>query len=430
LQRALRLLRTPAVTALILTAAPGCQASIDAFGPSPDAARRLADAVFAGFAYRFYNVQRQPRFDRARRRMARGALTPSELYSDSSIWTRSSDRDSSRTLSIRAGYENASYYFAPAVDVPTPANVGDERSEIRLSWLRGADYEWTTSVEHAVGTAPPAALAQVITATLTAFEGRTGQAALAHARATFPATTRHLAQLFTVDSLATTEASGATTATLGIRLRPDSARARYYFLAGWVERYLIPSIYRIRVTDRSGATFADIAARDGRITVRLRSKDRQLVSLEGAPRPLPDTLVLHAEYTARYRIFRVGFSGLQGEFTLERSPTERAWQFRFKTEPAWHFPLATRHLIRKPLRRPFEGRGIEFRLGIEAGESGQTLSTRRTRLAVSESAIMRWLGGLGNAAFGSLSGRVEREQNLFLYELFAALRVDIGANRH
>jgi hypothetical protein len=429
LRRGIRLLRTPAATALILTAALGCQASIDAFGPSPDAARRLADAAFTGFAYRFYNVQRHPRFDVARRRMARAALTPSELYRDSSVWTRISDGDSSRSLAIRARYQNASYYFATAPDVPTPGSVGDERSLVRLTWLGGGDYEWNTSVEHAVGTAAPAAIARAITATLTAFEGRTGSAALTHARATFPAATRHLAQLFTVETLATTTGDGATAATLGIRLRPDSARDRYPFLAGWVERYLVPSIYRIRLTDRNNVAYTDIASRDGRITVRLRSRNHQLVALDGAPRPLPDTLVLHAEFSARYRIFRVGFSRLQGEFTLERSPTERAWQFRFRKEPAWHFPLFTRQLIRNPLRRPFEGRGVEFRLGVREGDAGQTLSIRQTRLVVNESAIMRWLGGLGNAAFGSLSGRVEREQNLFLYELFAALRDDIGAQR-
>jgi hypothetical protein len=40
---------------------------------------------------------------------------------------------------------------------------------------------------------------------------------------------------------------------------------------------------------------------------------------------------------------------------------------------------------------------------------------------------MRWLGNLGATAFGEFSGRTELEENLFLYEMFAALREDVAA---
>ena len=46
--------------------------------------------------------------------------------------------------------------------------------------------------------------------------------------------------------------------------------------------------------------------------------------------------------------------------------------------------------------------------------------------SVNESAIMRWLGGLGASAFGDFSGRTELEENLFLYETFDALRKDVN----
>lgn len=421
-----RYLLLPAAAAL-LTAAPACRPSIDAFGPTADAARRAADAALTGFAYRFYNVERDPAFHVARRRIARSALVPSRLFRDSTLWSVISDADSSRTLFVHAWYENERYRFVPQPRDSAATRVGDQRHVLRLNWLGGGDYEWNTAVEHAIGHATPGAIAAVILATFTAFEDRTGAEALADARAAFPQTTAHLARLFTIDSLHTVSSGdGSTSATLAFRFRPDGVRDRYPFLAAYIDRYIIPTIWRLRVTDRVGATYVDLSGSDGRIVARLRSRDHRLVSLDDAATPLPDSLVLHAEFSARWRMFRVGFSRLQGDFTIERGPNERAWMFRFRREPAWQIPLATRHLIRNPLRRPFEGKGIELRLGAR-NDGGQTLSTRHSRLVVNENAIMRWLGGLGASAFGAFAGRTELEQNVFLYEMTAALRKDIGS---
>ena len=83
---------------------------------------------------------------------------------------------------------------------------------------------------------------------------------------------------------------------------------------------------------------------------------------------------------------------------------------RFRREPKWDLPLATERLIRSPLRRPFEGRGSELRLAVRDDLGSQAMSVRQVRTAVRESAIMRWLGGLGATAFGdfrALGGRGE-----------------------
>lgn len=409
-----------------LTAGAACHPSIEAFGPTPDAARRAADAAFTAFAYRFYNVERDPRFHVARRRIARYALIPSPLFSDSTLWSIISDRDSSRALFVHARYANQRYRFVPLSSDSAATQVGDQRHVLSLRWLGGGDYEWNTAVEHAIGHATPGAIAAVILATLTAAEDRSGAVALAEARAVFPRTTAHLARMFTVDTLHTAHSrDGATEVTLGFGFRPEGVRERYPFLARYLDRYVVPSIWRLRVTDHAGATYLDLSGRDGRIVARLRSRDHRLVSLDEAASPLPDSLTLHSEFSAKWRMFRVGFSRLQGDFTIERHAGERAWMFRFRREPAWHFPLAMRHLIRNPLRRPFEDRGIELRLALRTSGS-QTLSTRHTRVVVNESAITRWLGGMGASAFGAFAGRTELEQNLFLYEMFAALRKDIG----
>lgn len=410
-----------------LTAGAACQASIDAFGHTPDAARRAADAAFAGFAYRFYNVQRDSAFESTRRLMGRHALIPGRLFRDTTLWSASSD--SARSFFVRSWYENETYHFARASQFPgLPNDVGDERHAIRLTWLGDDDYVWQTAVDHAVGFVTPAAVADAIVATLTAAEDRTSDEALADARRAFERTGNHMSLMFSLDSLRTASpGDGSTTVTLGVSFQPDRLRQIYPFLAGYVDRYIMPANYRVRLTGRPGTTYLDAIGGEGDLVIRLRSRDHRLISLEDPAVPIPDSLTLHAEGNTRYRLFRIGFHRLQGVFTIERGPNHRAWRFRFDREPEWDFPPFVARLIRGPLRRPFEGRGIEFMLGVRNDLGGQTLSVRTLRLAVRESAIMRWLGSLGASAFGEFSGRTEAEENHFLYALFAALRQDVAA---
>jgi hypothetical protein len=142
---------------------------------------------------------------------------------------------------------------------------------------------------------------------------------------------------------------------------------------------------------------------------------------------MPDSLRVRIDFSAKFKIFRVGFTNLVGDFTIERSEHQRGWMMRFRREPEWDFPLAADRLIRSPLRRPFEGRGSELRLAVRDDLGRQAMSVRQVRTAVKESAIMRWLGGLGDTAFGDFEGTSEAEENRFLAELFGALREDVAA---
>jgi hypothetical protein len=49
---------------------------------------------------------------------------------------------------------------------------------------------------------------------------------------------------------------------------------------------------------------------------------------------------------------------------------------------------------------------------------------RQSRLAVQESAILRFLNSLGTKAMDDFGGKVEREEDAFLRALFAAMRED------
>ena len=84
-------------------------------------------------------------------------------------------------------------------------------------------------------------------------------------------------------------------------------------------------------------------------------------------------------------------------------------------------------LIRTSLRHPFQGDGITIRVTVRDDAGPQSLLSREATLAVQESAIVRWLGGLGNSAMSDFAGRAEVEENRFVYEVLRALRADFVA---
>jgi hypothetical protein len=411
-------------TILLLTGA-GCKASIDALGSNPSTARHVADNAFAGFAYRFYNLRRDSSFARARTLMGRNALIPSRLYQDSTIWNVTSP-DSSRSLIVGGAFADNRYTFAGNSQAPPPRSLGDQRHVLHLKWLGQGDYQWTTSVDHAIGPVTPVAAGAAIMAAITAAEGRTPDESLGDARAMFPETARHLAQLFTVDSLRVVNDCCATTTVLSVSFHPERLRPKYSFFADYVAKYIVPAIYHVQLTNGAGMQFFDAVGKDGQMTIRLRSRGHQLVSLSGHPVPMPDSVKLLMDMSMKYRMFRVGFRNLEGDFIVVRTPQRRAWEMRFRKEPSWQFPLAVDKLIKVPLRKPYQGDGARLALGVRNDGGPHTVSERHARFAVSESAIMRWLGGLGASAFSEFGGRTELEENLFLYEMFEALRKDVN----
>lgn len=397
------------------------------WAPSPADARRDADNALAAFSLRFSNVQRDARFAAARTRMGRYALAPSTLYRDSSLWTIRDAPDSSQAIYLEATSEGTRYMFRSRTNASYPATLGGERHYMRLRKVTGSDYEWITIVDHGIGTAPAARVAAALGAAMTAFEGRTEPELRADLRRYLPATSRHMGQVFHLDSARTArQADGSTTLRAVVRWQPDSIRRTAPAFAAWIDKYIMPSDYHLQLVDAGGARYLDLDGRPGQMILSLRARDRKLVALDGPARPMPDSLRFLMDASAKFKIFRVGFRKLVGDFTIERSPGDRALQFRFRQEPEWRFPLATNNLVRTPLRRPFEGRGVEMRLSVRDDLGSQTMSLRHIRLVVAESAIMRWLGNLGATAFGDFEGQSELEENRFLAGFFEALRRDIA----
>ncbi|MEP7346329.1 MAG: hypothetical protein ABI877_13750 [Gemmatimonadaceae bacterium] len=420
---------TGSVLALTLFTS-GCHPVAVRLGANVEAAARNGDSLFTAFARRFTRVQRDAKFAHARPLMGKYALTPARLYEDTSIWIAANNGDSTRGLFLMGSSQSSGYLFQARSDVPYPTRVGDERHFMQLKRTGEDDYEWYTIVDHAIGPVRAREAGAAMRLAFTAFEGRTGDDARMDARTTFPRAALHLGQLIAIDSLVTVpNADGSTSARFVLRIRPDSVRQRYPNYAAYLDKYLVPSRFRLQLHDRNGGTFLDADGRDGRSVIRLRSRDGKLVTLDGLARPMPDSLQMRIDFSAKFKIFRVGYTNLVADFTLESSEHERAWMWRFRKEPDWHFPLAFDKLIKTPLRRPFEGRGAEFRLGIRDDLGAEAMSYRVARVAVRESTIMRWLGGLGATAFGDFANKTEIEENRFLAELFTALQQDVAALR-
>jgi hypothetical protein len=235
--------------------------------------------------------------------------------------------------------------------------------------------------------------------------------------------------LFVLDSIVTTtQPDGSTLVTMQLLLDANRLRASHPGIAKYVDKYVSTSKYRFRLTDKAGAEWFDANAQSGeRIVLRFRTHNGALQPIIGAARTMPDTLQINVDALAKIMVFTVGVSEMQGTFVQVRTPADRGWLMRFQKEPEWHLPLAARQLLRSPLRRPFAGSGMLFRIGFRDAPNRSTDLYRKFDIAVQESAIMRFIGTLGFTAMNDYAGDVEQDENRFLQEMFAAMRADVKA---
>jgi hypothetical protein len=84
-------------------------------------------------------------------------------------------------------------------------------------------------------------------------------------------------------------------------------------------------------------------------------------------------------------------------------------------------------MLHTPLGRPFEGEGALLAMSVRDDSSTQTVAARDYRLAVRESRIMRWVGGLGSSALGDFRRGAEEEFDRYNGEVLDAMRQDVAA---
>jgi hypothetical protein len=397
------------------------------FGPTAAVARARSDELLGGLAVRFERVHRAPRWNAAREKLSRHALSPSRLIGDTSVWTGVAGQDA-RVLELQAGPVPGRYEFIPRAGVPAPDRPGQARHVIRLARTGDGVYTWNTQVEHAVGRARAADVAGVVTGALGRLE-RPAADVRAELRSTLPRTAGALGRLLTLDSVATVPVGdGSTRVELRAVVRPDRLQATMPAFAAFVRKYVSSSRLAMQVTDgRGGARWLDVRAARDTVRIQMRLRDGRLLALDGPARPLPVQAELRTTTVTRYLMFDVGAADLVGDLTSVRAGHERGWQVRWRRAPQWKIPLGMRHLINGSLNRPFAGEGMQLALTLRDTDGGQTLLARRFDVAVQESAIVRWLGGLGSKAMNDLSGRAEVEEDRFAAELLRAMAADVAA---
>lgn len=393
-----------------------------AMGDTPAEARANADTLFGALAARFTDVHRSPRFARARSRLIRGALSPSRVFGDTSIWT--AELGDTRELVVHGAMVDGHYAMASVPRAPRPSAPGESRHTIFLTRFGDGGYAWDTGVEFAIGPVSASGLAATVTALLAEGAGRTGDELRADYRGAFPRTTAVLGELFAADSLrATRRGDGATTVALDVTMRPDGIRARLPHFAAFLDKYVGPSSWRLTMDDVDGARWLDARGDGMRAALRLAAADGRLAPLDAPPRPMPDSLRVTLDLGTHIALFDVGVEHMRGTLLFIRAPHERGWLLRFDEAPEWKLPLAVGHLLRGSLARPFEPPGMMLRITARDSAGAETLLTRGVHVAVRESAIIRWLGALGSSAADDFVP-ADAEQDRWLRELLQALQRD------
>jgi hypothetical protein len=396
-------------------------------GANPRAATRArAVEVFSSLGARVTEPIRDAKYEVARVKIANAAMIPSRVWDDTATWT--SGTEARRTLAIGGRFAPPRFRLETGRTVPIPTRAAESRHIINLNKVGSDAYAWDTDVLYAIGSTPAADIAAFTRALFASAEGRDEAAVRVDFNVFAPRTTAAFGQIFSVDSIRTVHyADSSTLATFAVSLHPERVEARLPRFAEILKRYYSTARMRLTVVDHGGATYAEINAADGKLTLRVRTRRGEMVSLVGPARPMPDSLGLVGALTLKVRRFTIGIRDYRPEFTIIRTDHEAAWRFVSRKEPEWVLPLITERLLRTPLRRPFQGSGALWQIGVRDSTGGQTMLQRRLHLEVQESMILRFVGRLGATAVGDYQGLTEREQQLWLREVFEGIVADLAA---
>lgn len=420
-----RATRTACVVASILGALSGCGQAPAAFGSTPEAGRANAEEMLGAFATRFTQARRMGTLDHTHNQMVRHALFPSRLFEDTTLWSAQRHGET-RQLAVYGTMVGAQYHLSAQPAAPLPTRPGDIRVLTSLTRLAESEYRWAAAADLALGTLTASDFVRGVRASLAELETGSERATRAEYSTSLPRTTRALGTLFTLDTIRSLRRDdGSALHSAAITIHPDRARKTYPTFGKFLDEYVSPARYRLTLVDGSGGTWLVVNADDDLMTIRARTKNGDLLPLDGPARSLPDSLVLRAELLLHILFFDVGMTDLIADVQVVRDEHEAGFAVRFRHEPKWHFPLATNRLIRTPLRRPFAGEGSLFRLAVHDSAGTQTVISRQVGTTFQESAILRWLARLNRTAADDYTENADVERNRFLVDVFGALRDDV-----
>ncbi len=403
----------------------GCRESLQTLGQPPAiGGRSHGEELFGAFAARVTDPARGPKYDSARVRIAAAAVLPSRVWNDTSNWTSASA--SRRQLLVSGRFSDGRYRLDATSIVASPRVPADSRHVINLTRLADSEYAWDTAVPFAIGSITALEFGRFVGALLASAEGRSESAVRADYGSVLPRASVVLGQVFRVDSIRTSHLNDRSTiAVFHVSMTPEGVHARYPNFSQYLRKYIHTAKMRWTLTDHAGATYLECSVSESKLLFRIRTLRGVMVAIDGPARPMPDSLSIGGDMTVKVRHFTVGVRDYHADFNVIRTEHERAWSVVSRREPQWVLPLITERLLRSPLRRPFQGSGALFRIGVRDSAGAQTLLDRRLHLEVQESAILRFIGRLGAIAMSDFTGKVEREEMAWLREVFTAVLADL-----
>jgi hypothetical protein len=334
--------------------------------------------------------------------------------------------DTVRQLLAHGHFVGTRYAMEATQFVAPPTRLAEARHVIELTRLSDDAFRWDTHVPFAIGKVTAPEIGAMFAAIFASAEARSEADVREDYRGVLPRASAIAGQLFRIDSIRTVHhPDRSTTASFAISVTPEGLEQRYPAWAKYLRRYVHTARIRLTLIDSSGAAYWEMGMANGQMTMRVRTAGGRLLALEGLPRLMPDSLTLAADIAVKVSRFTVGVRDYRGEFRIIAKEHERSWELVSRREPDWVLPLFTRQLLRTPLRRPFQGEGALFRIGVRDSTGAQTLLYRTLRLEVQESAILRFIARLGAIAMSDYSGDVEREEMSWLRELFTAMIADV-----
>ena len=385
-----------------------------------------ADAFLVAVATRFGPILRAPDFDAARPKLAAGALVPSRVFDDPSLWT--AREGEWRQLDLHGERVGEWYRLGVRASAPPLTEVGDYRGRLRLKRLEKGRFEWSMLEELAVGPVGTDELSRALTSLLRSADVMTAAEARVRAREAFPRATAAFSRLVHLETLELSQ-SPRRPGLVGLRIRPDGIRGIAPRYAAFLDEYMAPVKASLTVADVTGASWWTTSLAEGLWSIGLRVRDGRLAPLEGPPdRRLPQRLRASFSYSTRAGILTVG---------VERSGCRRGAH-----------PLSARGGLRRPLRRgtrlaaaispgaahqrlpAFSVRRSGLRVRLLAPRADRRADPDRPRVArarVRESWVVRWLGGLSDRAFIDFRKGAEAEADRFNRECLYALRDDVVA---
>ncbi len=430
---------TRAALALLPILLSACEVPASALGPTREEAQVRGSELLQALAGRFGPLDREPSFEALRPKLLQNALTPSRIVDDPLAWT--TWEEARRTVEVSGWPEPSGYRIGLRAGATRPRRPGEYRGVLRLRVENRGTYEWRVRDELAVGALRPDDAARAFEVLLrgaesAAAKGR-GEPVDLRARVlkAFPLAASAWGRLYSLEALrAARESDGATVLELRVALEPARLRPVAPRYAWFLERYAAPIELHAeaRVTasaeppSLSSITPAiwSLAVAQRRATLLLRVREGRAVPAGTRTEGQSGVIRVALDYSTRAGPFRVGVRKLEADLELVSTSDEKAFSASFRREPEWRLPFLIRPFLRGSLRRPFEGAGASLRYGLARRDDVTSLE-RDYRLAVKESWILRWIGGLSSTAVTDFRRHAEAESDRFTAEGLHALRRDL-----